>query len=213
MRLVFLGPPGSGKGTQATLLSQEWGLAHISSGDLFRQAVERGDELGMKVKGFMERGELVPDDIVIALILNSLEGQASGFILDGFPRTLEQAKSLDEALSREGKPLDLAVYIHISSEEAMRRLSGRLTCPNCQASYNILTSPPKGEGRCDHCGSLLAQRPDDREEVIKRRYEVFLTQTAPLVKYYKDRGKLIEINGEQDIEKVKEDIKRALRWG
>lgn len=212
MRLVFLGPPGAGKGTQAALLAQECNLAHIASGDLFRQAVAREDELGRKVKDYLGKGLLVPDELAIALILRALKElpQGQGFILDGFPRTLEQARALDAALDREGVSLDYAVYIEVSEEELLRRLTGRWTCRQCQAPYNERTSPPKVPGRCDRCGGELYQRPDDREDVIKQRLQVYLTQTAPLLDYYKEKGKLISVEGGGEVAEVAERIRQAL---
>jgi adenylate kinase len=170
--------------------------------------------LGKRVKEYMEKGLLVPDDIVIALILRRLASldKDRGFVLDGFPRTLEQAKSLDKALAEENRLLDGVVYISVSTDELVRRLSGRRTCKRCQSPYNIWTSPPKVEGKCDHCGGELYQRPDDHEEAVRKRLEVFLNHTAPLLDYYNDKGNLIKVNGEQGVMEVAQEIKKAL-WG
>ncbi len=212
MRLILLGPPGAGKGTQATIVSQELGLAHIASGDLFRQALERGNELGLLAKSYMERGELVPDEITIRMILERVAAPdcSQGFILDGFPRTLEQAKALDQVLIESGKTIDKAVYIKVSTQELLRRLSGRWLCRNCQTPYNILTSPPRETGRCDHCGGELYQRPDDNPESVQRRLEVYLAETMPLIEYYEKMGKLVEVNGEQAMGEVSRELMAAL---
>ncbi|MFC1968193.1 adenylate kinase [Chloroflexota bacterium] len=212
MRLILLGPPGAGKGTQATIVSQELGLAHIASGDLFRQALERGNELGLLAKSYMERGELVPDEITIRMILERVATPdcSQGFILDGFPRTLEQAKALDQVLIESGKTIDKAVYIKVSTQELLRRLSERWICRNCQTPYNILTSPPRETGRCDHCGGELYQRPDDIPERVQRRLEVYLAETMPLVEYYEKMGKLVEVNGEQAMGEVSRELMAAL---
>jgi adenylate kinase len=212
MRLTLLGPPGAGKGTQATIVSQELGLAHISSGDLFRQALERGNELGLMAKSYMERGELVPDEITIRMIVERVAAPdcSQGFILDGFPRTLEQAKAMDQVLIESGKTIDKAVYIKVSDQELLSRLSGRWLCRKCQAPYNTLTSPPRETGRCDHCGGQLYQRPDDSPESVQRRLEVYLAETMPLIEYYKKMGKLVEVNGEQGMEETSRELTAAL---
>ena len=210
MRLILLGAPGAGKGTQAAFLSQEFGLPHIASGDLFREAQRKGTELGVLAKSYMEKGQLVPDEVTIKLILERIAAPdcEKGFILDGFPRSLDQAKALDEALS---KPIDKAVYIKVSNEELVRRLSGRWICRECQAPYHMVSSPPKVEGKCDRCGGELYQRADDTVETVQKRLEVYFAQTAPLIDYYQEKGKLVEAKGEQGIEEVRDELIAALR--
>lgn len=212
MNLVLLGPPGSGKGTQATLLGQRLGLVHLASGDLLRRAVEEGTELGRRAKSYMERGVLVPDEVVIGLILAALrgEGRDRGFILDGFPRNLEQAKALDKALRAGGSGVDRAVSLRVAELEVVHRLSGRWTCRRCQAPYNIWSSPPREPGRCDRCGGELYQRPDDQPQTIRKRLEVYLSETAPLADYYRAQGKLVEVDGGGEAGEVMERIVRAL---
>lgn len=210
MRVIILGPPGAGKGTQAAFLSQELELAHIASGDLFRQAQERGDELGAIAKSYMEKGLLVPDEVVIKMILERIAAPdcSQGFILDGFPRTLEQARALDQALAGDG--IDKVLYIEVSDEELIRRLSGRWLCRNCQAPYHTITNPPRSPGRCDLCGGELYQRPDDTEETVRKRIEVYMAQTRPLIDYYAKVGKLIEVDGGRGIDAVRGDLLAAL---
>jgi adenylate kinase len=212
MYIIFLGAPGAGKGTQAARLAESMGLVHIATGDLFRQALERGTELGLKAKSYMEKGTLVPNQITISLVLERLSaGDSSrGAILDGFPRNLEQAEALDKALAQEGKAIDRVVYIKVAEKELLRRLSGRWICRKCQTPYHITDSPPKVPGRCDKCGGELYQRPDDKEESVRKRLEVYFTETAPLIDYYVKKGKLLEIDGEGGVTGVAGRIKAAL---
>ena len=212
MRLILLGAPGAGKGTQAQAISRELGLPHIASGDLFREAQEKGTELGLMAKSYMEKGALVPDEITVRMILERISAPDSegGFVLDGFPRTLEQAEALDRALSGRGENIDKAVYIKVSNEELIRRLSGRWICRSCQAPYHTISSPPKVEGRCDRCGGELYQRADDQEETVRKRLEVYFNQTAPLIDYYLKAGRLLEVNGEQGIDEVERELIAAL---
>ena len=204
MYIIFLGAPGAGKGTQAANAARELGLVHIASGDLFRQALEEGTELGLKAKSYMEKGVLVPDQITIGMVLERISAPdcQAGAILDGFPRNLEQAQALDEALSREGKAIDKVIYIKVPEEELLKRLSGRWICRNCQTPYHATNSPPKVRGKCDECGGELYQRLDDTEESIRKRLEVYSDETAPLIDYYTQRGKLVEIDGEGDVDVV-----------
>ena len=204
MRLVLLGAPGSGKGTQAEQISKETSLIHVSTGDLFRQAEKEGTELGRQAKSYVEKGLLVPDEIVIKMVLERIAGNKKGFILDGFPRTIEQARALDQALANGG--VDWAVYIKVSREELIRRLGGRWICRQCQRPYHMVSSPPKVSGKCDVCGGELYQRPDDTVETVEKRLEVYFDQTAPLVDYYKEKGKLLEIDGEKSIEEVAQQL-------
>jgi len=212
LQLILLGAPGAGKGTQAGLLSQQLGLVHISSGDLLREAQSKGTELGNVAKSYMEKGLLVPDEIIIRLILEHITAPQcrGGFILDGFPRTLEQAKALDETGEGQNLVIDRVIYINISVQELLRRLSGRWLCQRCQTPYHMVASPPKVAGRCDRCGGELYQRPDDSVEAVQKRLEVYFAQTTPLIEYYQQGGKLMEVNGEQDISQVNEEIMALL---
>ncbi len=210
MRIILLGAPGSGKGTQAERLADTTGMTHLSSGDLFRQAEKEGTELGKLAKSYMEKGLLVPDDVVIKMVLERIAGKEVGVILDGFPRTLEQAESLDEALGKDG--VDKAIHIEVSQDELLKRLSGRWICRQCQKPYHLVTSPPKMTGRCDSCSGDLYQRPDDTMETAMKRLEVYFKQTAPLVDYYRKKGKLVQIEGEKTIEAVSKDLLAKLHW-
>lgn len=212
MHVILLGAPGSGKGTQASLAAEQLGISHIASGDLFRAAVKRGDELGNKVKSYMEKGLLVPDEITIQMILEriSAEDCAGGYILDGFPRTLEQATALDGALERRGEAIDRVLYIKVSTEELVRRLGGRYICRQCQTPYHQVSSPPRVEGKCDRCGGELYQRADDSPETVRKRLDVYFAQTAPLIDYYQQAGKLVEIDGEGDIDGIGQRLIAAL---
>ncbi len=212
MHIVLLGTPGSGKGTQAGIISQRLGIPHIASGDLFRQAMERGDELGERVKSYLDKGLLVPDEITIGMIQERIAAAdcINGFILDGFPRTLEQAKALDRVLEERGQVIDRVIYIKVSAEELVRRLGGRFICRSCQTPYHQIASPPRVEGRCDRCGGELYQRPDDSPETVRKRIEVYFAETAPLIDYYKEVGKLAGIDGERGIEEIAEELASAL---
>ena len=217
MYIIFLGAPGAGKGTQAASMARKLNLVHIATGDLFRQALEQGTELGLKAKSYMERGVLVPDQITIEMVLERLSAPdgEGGIILDGFPRNLEQAEALDEALAQQGKTIDKVVYIKVSKEELLKRLSGRWICRRCQTPYHATNSPPRVWGKCDRCGGELYQRPDDTEESIKKRLEVYSVETAPLIDYYRQAGKLLEIDGEGGVDVVEKRIVAALggeRW-
>ena len=213
MNIVLLGAPGAGKGTQAALLSQKLKLAHIASGDLFRQSLAKGTELGKQAKTYMEQGKLVPNEITIKMVLERITSPdcQSGIILDGFPRNLEQAKALDEAFQLQGRTIDRAVYIKVSEGELLKRLTGRWICRQCQAPYHEVNSPPKIAGKCDKCGGELYQRADDNTETIKKRLEVFFAETAPLVDYYSQNGKLLEIQGEGSMEEISQRIIAALQ--
>jgi len=204
MRAILLGAPGSGKGTQAERLSQATGLVHIASGDLFRQAEKEGTELGKLAKSYMEKGLLVPDEVTIGMILERIAESSQGFILDGFPRNMEQAKALDKALAEEA--IDKVIYIKVPQEELLRRLSERWICRQCETPYNLVSSPPKVAGKCDLCGDELYQRPDDNKETVQKRLEVYFAQTTPLISYYQQRGKLVEIDGEKTIEEVSKEL-------
>jgi adenylate kinase len=210
--LILLGLPGAGKGTQASRLKESTGLAHISSGDLFRENIGQGTELGRKAREYVDQGALVPDEITIAMILDRIARPDAerGFMLDGFPRTMQQAEALDEALGRQDRQIDRAVYIRVSTEELVRRLAGRWTCPKCQAVYHEVNQPPKAAGVCDSCGSALTQREDDRPDVVRKRIEIQFANLTPLVRYYDGQGKLVEVDGERDPDAVTNDIAGAL---
>jgi adenylate kinase len=212
MYIVLLGAPGAGKGTQAAIISQKTGLTHIASGDLFRQAVQNGTELGKLVKSYMDKGMLAPDDVTIRVIMERLGEPdcAKGCIFDGFPRTLDQAKALDKTLKEQKKGIDKAVFIDVPDEELVKRLGGRWTCKNCQSVYHEVASPPKIAGRCDKCGGELYQRPDDNEVTIRERLKVYFNQTTPVLDYYRKDGKLITIDGKLSIDEVAEKVVNAL---
>jgi adenylate kinase len=213
MNVVMLGPPGAGKGTQAALLAERLGTPHVATGDLFRAALKNETELGLTAKSYMERGELVPDEVTIAMVRERLEESDcdSGVLLDGFPRTIEQAEALKGLLTDQGKTVDRALFIDADEEELVRRLSSRWTCRNCQAVYNVISNPPREEGKCDICGGELYQRSDDVPETVRNRIRVYWQQTSPLIDYYRDEGLLITIKSEGGIERVQERILEALR--
>jgi len=197
MNLIFLGAPGSGKGTQAQRLADKISVLHLSTGDLLRAAVKNGTELGQKAEKYMKAGELVPDGIIIGLIEEKQKAGDldSGFILDGFPRTIPQAQALDEMFGRVGTKIDNAVLLDVDDEEIIKRLSGRMYCTQCQAGYNYPANMPKQEGICDKCGGKLARRPDDEPDVVKNRLEVYKKQTQPIEDYYRDKSVLLDIKG------------------
>jgi len=215
MYIIMLGAPGAGKGTQADILSQEMDLPHIASGDLFRQALEERTEIGLLAKSYMDKGELVLDEITIKMILERINQPdcASGCLFDGFPRTLHQAKVLDKALEEQGKSIDKAIYIEVPNEELVKRLSGRRLCRVCQTPYHIINSPPKTAGKCDKCGGELYQRSDDRKETVRDRLNVFFAQTVPILDYYKKQNKLIRVNGNLGMQGVAREIISALKAG
>ncbi len=196
----MLGPPGAGKGTQADLVSEKAGVAHLATGDLFRENIRNQTELGLQAKAFVDKGALVPDELTVRMLLDRFDrpDMAKGVLLDGFPRTVEQARALDEALKQRGQDVDKVLYINVGEEEVVRRLAGRWTCRNCGAVYHQVFSPPKEAGKCDKCGGELYQRDDDKPETVRNRLGVYTKQTAPLIDYYKKQGKLLEVNGEQD---------------
>ena len=212
MRIILLGPPGSGKGTQAKLLSKRYGIPHIAMGDILREEVARKTPLGEKVNVYMSKGELVPDEIVIEVLKKRLQEAdcTNGFILDGFPRTLNQAKALDNMLSELNLKIDAVIYIEVPDEEIMKRLSLRRTCKVCGRIYNLHYNPPKQDGKCDVCGGELIIRDDDKPEVIKNRLKVYNEQTKPLVDYYENHRLLIRINGVNTIDSVFQQIVEKL---
>ncbi|HEV2581151.1 MAG TPA: adenylate kinase [Ktedonobacteraceae bacterium] len=215
MNIVLIGAQGSGKGTQADLLAEHLGLAHVSSGDLFRKAIEERTESGLQAKKYIDRGELVPDALTVAMILSRLERPdcARGVILDGFPRTIAQAQALDGGLVEVGKQIDLAVYLEVPREELLARLSGRYICKANQHVYNVNTRPPRVSGVCDIDGSPLYQRSDDTGEAVQRRLDIFFNETIQLLGYYDGQGKLVTVNGNQGIDQVQTDLLAVLRDG
>jgi adenylate kinase len=210
--VILFGGPGAGKGTQAAILAEKTGLVHITTGELFREAIRQETELGNQAKVYYDRGQLVPDHLTIAMLLERLSQDdcARGCILDGFPRTLEQATALDEALAREGKAIDKVGYIQVPESELLSRLSGRWNCRQCGSVYHQRFQPPRQAGRCDQCGGELYQREDDKPETARRRLEVYSQQTAPLIDYYRARGKLVEIDGDKPVEEVAEGLLAAV---
>ena len=211
MNIVLFGPPGSGKGTQAKLLAEKYGVPHISTGDILRANLNNETKLGLEAKTYMNKGELVPDDVLIGIIKDRLSESdcASGFLLDGYPRTLPQAETLSKILSELGKNLDVVLNIDVPDEKLLKRLAGRRMCV-CGASYHILFNKPKQEGICDLCGSKLYRRDDDKEEAILNRLDVYKNQTRPLIDHYTQAGVMLTINGAADIEVVFNEICRML---
>jgi adenylate kinase len=210
--IVFLGAPGAGKGTQAATVAGELNLAHIATGDMFREAQKQETELAEQARFYMEKGELVPDEITIQMVLERIAAPdcENGVIFDGFPRNLKQAEALDEALENQGKMIDSVVYIKVSEAELLERLGGRWICRQCQAPYHMVNSPPRTPRKCDRCGGELYQRPDDRPETVKERLRVYFAETAPLIDYYSRAGKLLEVGGEGSVDDVRERILVAL---
>lgn len=213
MRIVLLGPPGAGKGTQAVMLVARLNYLHLSTGDILRENVKQGSEVGKKAKSYMDSGELVPDDIVIEMMLDKIKADAKDrdFILDGFPRTIYQARKIDVELEKLKLPIGLVVYFKTSIKTAVFRLTGRRLCKECGANYHVVNMPPKKQGVCDRCGSELYQRKDDNEETIRKRLEVFDNQTKELIDYYKGKGTLREISGDLDADEVYEKLSGIIR--
>ncbi len=213
MNLVILGPPGAGKGTQAVRLAQAFSLRHLSSGDLLRAERARGSALGKKAAEYMDAGKLVPDEIIIGAVLSQLSdlGDKAGLLLDGFPRTVAQAESLGKALNQAGKRVDVVPALAVPDDLIVDRITGRRTCPRCNAVYHVKTLPPARDGICDADGAVLVQRPDDTAEVVKQRLEAYHRQTAPLEAYYRDKGLLAEVDGTQDMDTVFQALSEAVR--
>ncbi len=212
MKIIMLGAPGAGKGTQAKMIAEKCGIPHISTGDIFRANIKNGTELGAKAKGYMDQGLLVPDELVCDLVVDRIQ-QADcekGYILDGFPRTIPQAKALEEALNAIGQKLDFALDIEVSDEHIINRMSGRRACVGCGATYHVIFNPTKVEGVCDICGDTLILRDDDKPETVEKRLEVYHSQTKPLIDFYAAENILAEIDGTQSMEKVFEDIMKIL---
>ena len=210
--IVMLGPPGAGKGTQAANLAEATGQVHVATGDMFRENVRGGTELGVLAKSYMDRGELVPDNVTISMLLERLgrPDAAAGALFDGFPRTVEQAGALDAALSERDSAISVALLIDVAEEEILRRLGGRWSCADCGAVFHEVFNPPKTERKCDACSNDLMQRDDDQPEAISRRLRVYEEQTAPLIQFYEQQGKLVRVDGEQPPDAVGADLLAAL---
>lgn len=207
MYIVLLGAPGAGKGTQAAKVGQALKLEHLATGDLFRKVQKQDTDTARLLRSYTEKGQLVPDEITIRTVLEQLNAYSNkGIIFDGFPRNIKQAEALDAALKARGKSLDKAVYIKVSEKELLTRLGGRWICEKCQAPYNIVSEPPKTQGKCDACSGKLYQRADDKPETVKNRLDVYFAETTPLIDYYKRSGKLIEIDGQGSVEEVEKRI-------
>lgn len=212
MKLIMLGAPGAGKGTQAKKIAEKYQIPHISTGDIFRANIKAGTELGMKAKSFMDQGQLVPDEVTIGMLLDriSQDDSKNGYVLDGFPRTIPQAESLTAALKERGEKIDYAVNVDVPDDNIINRMSGRRACVGCGATYHVVYNAPKSEDICDTCGEKLILRDDDKPETVKNRLFVYHDQTQPLIDYYKKEGVLVEVDGTQNLEKVFQDIVAVL---
>ncbi len=212
MKIIMLGAPGAGKGTQAKMISAKYEIPHISTGDIFRANIKENTELGKKAKEYMDQGLLVPDELTCDLVTDRIKKDdcKNGFILDGFPRTIPQAEALDRALTAMGQKMDYAIDVDVPDENIVNRMSGRRACLKCGATYHIVTIPPKKEGICDNCGSEIVQRDDDKPETVQKRLSVYHDQTQPLIDYYKNQGILHSVDGTKDLELVFAEIKGIL---
>jgi adenylate kinase len=211
MRLIFLGPPGAGKGTQARELAREWRVPQVATGDMLREAMATGTPLGREAKQYYDRGALVPDDVILNMVGERFQqpDAANGFILDGFPRTIAQADGLSAMLDRLGQKLDAVIYFDVSEPELVRRLTGRRLCSQCQTPYHLVSAPPRQAGVCDKCGGTLYQREDDTEATVRNRLDVYERQTSPLLDYYRDRRQLRTVSGEGPVEKIRQAVRDA----
>ncbi len=212
MKIIMLGAPGAGKGTQAKKMAKKYGIPHISTGDIFRANIKEGTELGKKAQSYMDQGLLVPDELTVDLLIDriSQDDCANGYILDGFPRTIAQAEALDEALSKRGEKIDFAIEVNVPDEHIIRRMSGRRTCPDCGASYHIEYNPSGAGERCEVCGAKLELRDDDKPETVGKRLDVYHEQTQPLADYYKEKGVLESVDGTKHMDDVFADIAAIL---
>ncbi|WP_017754843.1 adenylate kinase [Calidifontibacillus oryziterrae] len=212
MKLVLMGLPGAGKGTQAERIVEKYGIPHISTGDMFRAAIKEGTELGLKAKSYMDQGALVPDEVTIGIVRERLgkDDCSKGFLLDGFPRTVPQAEALEVLLTDLDRQIDYVIYVEVDQSKLMERLTGRRICKDCGATYHMVFNPPSVEGKCDKCGGELYQRADDNAETVENRLEVNMKQTQPLLDFYSEKGYLRSINGDQDIEVVFAEIDKLL---
>ena len=212
MKIIMLGAPGAGKGTQAKMIADKYGIPHVSTGDIFRANIKNGTELGKEAKRYMDQGLLVPDELTVKILLDRVaqEDCANGYVLDGFPRTIPQANVLDEALTKLGDAIDYAVNVDVPDENIVKRMSGRRACLKCGATYHIVTIPPKQEGICDNCGSEIVQRDDDKPETVQKRLQVYHDQTQPLIDFYNNKGILKSVDGTKDLDAVFDSIKAIL---
>lgn len=215
MRLILLGPPGAGKGTQAKKIIEEFDIPHISTGDIFRKNIKEKTELGKKVEGLLAEGKLVPDELTVEIVWDRLDQEdcKNGFLLDGFPRTIPQAQALDKGLEERGLKLDRVLNIDVDKDSLVKRLSGRRVCPNCGASYHIDNNPPKVEGICDICQTPIIQREDDKEETVLNRIEVYNSQTKPLVDFYNQKDLVFTVDGTLPIDKITSTLVNELKKG
>lgn len=212
MKLIMLGAPGAGKGTQAKKIAEKYNIPHISTGDIFRANIKNGTELGQKAKTYMDQGILVPDELVVDLVMDRFAQPdcENGYVLDGFPRTIPQAEALDAALEKAGAKIDYAINVEVPDENIINRMSGRRACVACGATYHLVHIPPKKEGVCDNCGKELILRDDDKPETVKKRLDVYHEQTQPLIDYYTQKGALVEVDGTVDMEEVFNAIVKIL---
>ena len=212
MKIIMLGAPGAGKGTQAKMIAETYKLPHVSTGDIFRANIKNGTELGKEAKAYMDKGELVPDELTVRILLDRVaqDDCKNGYVLDGFPRTIPQAEVLDAELNKLGEKVDFAIDVEVPDENIVKRMSGRRACLKCGATYHIVHIPPRTEGICDACGSELVQRNDDKEETVKNRLSVYHQQTQPLIDFYNNKGVLKTVDGTKDSAEVFEDIKKIL---
>ncbi|APV43576.1 adenylate kinase [Dehalogenimonas formicexedens] len=209
--VVFLGAPGAGKGTQAAVVAEKMGMAHLATGDLFRKHIASGDELGREVKSYLDKGQLVPDEVTVRMVLGRIAqlGDAAGVILDGFPRTLAQAEALDEALKQNGEKVGRAIYLAVPENELVKRLSDRWICRGCQAPYTAMDRVESA--KCRKCGGELYQRSDDTPETVQKRLDVYFKETAPLIEYYRKAGSLVEVDGTGEVEAITGRVTAALK--
>jgi adenylate kinase len=212
MKIVMLGAPGAGKGTQAIKIADKYGIPHISTGDIFRANIKGGTELGMKAKSYMDKGQLVPEEVTIGMLLDRIaeDDCKDGYVLDGFPRTIPQAESLTKALADKGDKIDFALDINVPDEAILTRMSGRRACPKCGATYHIVYAAPQKENICDKCGSELIIRSDDKPETVQDRLNVYHKQTEPLISYYKNEGVFCEVDGTKELQEVFNDVVKVL---
>ena len=204
MKIIMLGAPGAGKGTQAKMIAEKYGIPHVSTGDIFRANIKNGTELGKKAKQYMDQGALVPDELTCDLVMDRIQQDdcKNGFVLDGFPRTIPQAEALDAALGKINEKMDYAIDVDVPDENIVNRMSGRRACLNCGATYHLISIPPKVEGICDRCGSEIVLREDDKPETVQKRLKVYHEQTQPLIDYYKNQGILKSVDGTQPMDEV-----------
>ncbi len=212
MKIIMLGAPGAGKGTQAKMIAERYGIPHVSTGDIFRANIKNNTELGQKAKAYMDKGELVPDELTVSILLDRVaqDDCAGGYVLDGFPRTIPQAEILDQELTKLGETIDVAINVDVPDENIVRRMSGRRACINCGATYHVEHVPPKKEGICDVCGSELILRDDDKPETVQNRLKVYHDQTQPLIEYYSKKGVIRDVDGTKDMKDVFDDITAIL---